>query len=83
MNSPKLITTEVRKLNPALLGTREEFDAFAQRMLEREREALLEMAEMACKADQYDQRMAFADLEADAALESRVHHNTRPNRKTD
>lgn len=80
---PQYIATEVRRLNPALLGTREEFDAFAQRMLEREREALLEMAELAHKAEEYDSRMQFADLEADAALESRVHHNTRPNRKTD
>ena len=77
------IIAPVLRLNPACLGSQAERDAFAQRMLEREREALLEMAVMAEKAELYRERMAFADLEADAALESRVHHNTRPNRKTD
>ena len=83
MNSPRQTETPIRRINPACLGSQAERDAFAQRMLEREREALLTMAEMAHKAEEYDSRMQFADLEADGALESRVHHNTRPNRKTD
>jgi len=47
------------------------------RMMQLDQQNKEHLQEMAYKADQYDQRMAFADLEADASLESRVHHNTR------
>lgn len=41
--TPRPITTEIRRPNPALLGSREEFDSFADKMLalEREREAIM------------------------------------------
>lgn len=44
MNVPQRTTTVIRRLNPALFGTKEQRDAFADLMLAKEREMAATMA---------------------------------------
>ena len=80
MNSPQPITTQIRNLNPACLGSQQERDAFADRMLAREEEEKARLLRMAHNAEEYSARMAFADEQAEEVSEGHLHVNTRTQR---
>lgn len=66
IRSPRPVTVQVRRMDPRMLGTPEERAAYADEMIERERQA---------------ERANIAAATADEVFsEGRVHRNTRPQR---